>query len=609
MNQQMTPRLDADLFLLHAPSVYDFRERDDMLFAYLSDSDSVNVTSIYEMYPIGWFSIKQYLADHGFDVKIVNVASLMLMHPDLDVPKLLSRLEAPIFGFDLHWMTQCQGAVELAAALKRVHPDALTIFGGISATYYADQLIEYPSVDVVVQGYDTLEPVKELVNQVRQGRRDFGSIPNLLYKREGEVQATGFTHKPATRYNDVRNDWSYYRESAGAGPSVSKLIMTLPNTGCAHDCGWCGGSRFAYRNVMGVHKTLIQKDHDLIVQELRTMREAARRTSIYALQCYSESKVRMHQYLDAVREVGYNSVFFEQFNLTPADTLKKMGESTAAYIMLSPESHDPKISAAAGRGTYTMEEMEDWIPQALDAGVKGIMIWYFIGMPYQDRQSVLDTVAYSEKLIRKFGGWGALPLICPMVPFLDPGCRFFEEPAQHGYRIFHRTLEEHRRAMVEPLWYRRLNYETRWLSRRELQDVSYEAISRLVEIKGEYGVLPPQFCQAILETVGETRQLLREMETALLLDGTLPPALRDEMRSYNRKILAYSSDQIVPVRRPFGGRWFDDVTVPQHLIDDCLAVPACPSVPSPRPAEPETAHPAGCGPEADAGRGPGRPTI
>jgi len=584
MNQQITSRLEADLFLLHAPSVYDFRERDDMLFAYLSDSDSVNVTSIYEMYPIGWFSIKQYLADHGFDAKIVNVASLMLMHPDVDVKKLLGRLEAPIFGFDLHWMTQCQGAIELASALKEVHPDALTIFGGISATYYADQLIKYPSVDVVVQGYDTLEPVTELVRQVRKGSRDFRSIPNLLYKpsagagNRGEIEATGFTHKPASRYNDVRNDWSYYRDASYAGPSVSKLIMTLPNTGCAHDCGWCGGSRFAYRNIMGVHKTLVQKDNDLIVEELRTMREAAKRTSIYALQCYSENKTRLHQYLDAVREVGYNSVFFEQFNLTPPDTLKKMGESTSAYIMLSPESHDPKISAAAGRGTFTMQEMENWIPRALDAGVKGVMIWFFIGMPYQDRQSVLDTVAYSERLIRKFGGWDALPLICPMVPFLDPGCRFFEQPKEHGYRIFHRTLEEHRQAMVEPLWYRRLNYQTEWLDRRQLQDVSYEAIARLVEIKGEFGVLPPQFCQAILRTIDETRQLLGEMEHALLLDGTLPADLRDQVRAYNRKILAYSSDQIVPVRRPFGGRWFDDVTVPQQMIDEVRSRPLIQSV-------------------------------
>ena len=51
-----------------------------MLFAYRSDSNSVNVTSVYEMHPIGWFSIKQRLADCGFDARIVNVASLMLMH-------------------------------------------------------------------------------------------------------------------------------------------------------------------------------------------------------------------------------------------------------------------------------------------------------------------------------------------------------------------------------------------------------------------------------------------------------------------------------------------------------------------------------------------------
>jgi clorobiocin biosynthesis protein CloN6 len=573
MDQQMPSRLQADLFLLHAPSVYDFRERDDMLFAYLSDSDSVNVTSIYEMYPIGWFSMKQWLADHGFDTKIVNVASLMLQYPELDVKRLLGRLEAPVFGFDVHWMTQCHGAVELAALLKQVHPEALTIFGGISATYYANELIQYPSVDVVVQGYDTLAPVTELMTAVRQGSRNFSAVPNLLYKVDGEVQSTGFTHKPAANYNNARNDWSYYQETPVTGLSSAKLIMTLPNTGCAHDCGWCGGSKFAYRNIMDVRKTLVQKDNDLIVQELRTMGEAAKRTSIYALQCYSENRVRMHQYLDAVKEVGYKSVSFEQFNLTPLDTLKKMGESTEAYIMLSPESHDPKISAAAGRGTYTMEQMEEWIPRALDAGVKGVMIWFFIGMPYQDRQSVMDTVAYSERLIRKFGGWNALPLMCPMVPFLDPGCRFFEEPEQHGYRIFHRTFEEHRRALVEPMWHRRLNYETQWLERRELQDVSYEAIARLVEIKGEYGVLPTTFCKAVLETIDETRQLLGEMERALELDGALPAGLRDVIRAYNRKILAYSSDQIMPVRRPFGGRWFDDVTVPRQMIDDLLAAP------------------------------------
>ena len=323
------------------------------------------------MYPIGWFSIKQRLADHGFEAKIVNVASLMLMHPELDVRQLLGRFEAPVVGFDLHWMTQCHGAIELAALLKEVHPDALTIFGGISATYYAKQLIEYPSVNIVVQGYDTLEPVTELVTRVRQGNRDFRSIPNLLYKAGGEVQVTGFTHKPAANYNNARNDWSYYQETPNPGLSASKLIMTLPNTGCAHDCGWCGGSKFAYRNIMDVRKTLIQKDNDLIVEELRTMGEAAKRPRSTRSSAIRRTRHGCTAYLDAVKEIGYGTVPFEQFSLTPADTLKKMGESTDSYLMLSPESHDLKISKAAGRATTPWSRWKPGSPVPWTPGSRG----------------------------------------------------------------------------------------------------------------------------------------------------------------------------------------------------------------------------------------------
>ena len=568
--QQLTvpEKLTSDLFLIHAPSVFDFRERDDIFFAYLSDSDSVNVTSIYEMYPIGFFSMKQRLEEHGFKTDIINLASLMLQHPKMDVDKLLGKLEAPVFGLDLHWMTQCHGAIEVAKRLKAIHPDCLIIFGGISATYYADQLIQYDPVDVVVKGYDTLDPLTMLMQAVKKGTRNFDNIPNLVYKKKGsEISSTGFTHKPSDNYNDATVDWSYYREQKN-DLTATKLIMTLPNTGCAHDCSWCGGSRFAYRNIMGVRKTLIKKDNNRIIDELKSMASAAKKTSIYTLQCYSETKQRLHDFIDAVKIMEYKSVAFEQFHLTSEDTLKRMGDATQAHIMLSPESHDLEISKLSGRGTYTMEEMEEWLPRAFDAGIASVMVWFFIGMPKQTRQSVMDTVAYSESLMKKFPNGSVLPLICPMVPFLDPGSRLFEEPHKHGYKIFHRTLEEHRQALVEPLWYRRLNYETQWLSRRDLQDVTYEAISRLVSIKGDLGILPSSFCQAILNTIEETTGLLGQIERALKLDGELPADLRDVIRAYNRKILAYSSDQIIPVKRPFGGRWFDDVTVPKAMIDE-----------------------------------------
>jgi clorobiocin biosynthesis protein CloN6 len=559
--------LKADLFFLHAPSIYDFRERDDLLFAHLSDSDSVNTTTIYEIYPLGLLSLKQRLREEDLTAEIINVASLMLIHPSLDVPGLIARLHAPVFGFDLHWLIHCHGALELAKLVKAIHPDSLIIFGGISSTYFAEELIRYEPVDVVVQGYDTLEVVVALMKAVTRGTRDFAKIPNLLYKSAREVVKTGFSHKPMRDYNDVTVDWSYYQKVRQRKLFGGRLIMTLPNTGCAHDCGWCGGSRSAYRTIMGVRKTLITKPMDHVAEELRSMGEAAKKTGIYALQCYSESKARLYEYLDVVKEMGYKTVNFEQFRLPDEATIRKMVDSTRPFINLSPESHDPVISKLAGRGTYTMKQMEDWIERALGLGVAGVMVWFFIGMPRQTRGSVMETVEYCKSLLKRFRGKNVVPLLCPMVPFLDPGSRFFEDPRTHGYSIFHRTLEEHRQALVAPIWHERLNYSTRWLSRREIEQVSYDAVSRLIRIKGELGALPASWCEAVLATIDETRRLLAEIERSVR-NGGLSNDLRQEIRKYNRKILAYSSDQIIPVPRPFGGRWFDDSIVPAAMLSE-----------------------------------------
>ncbi len=37
------------------------------------------------MYPLGFLSLKAFLAANGLKAEIVNIASLMLMHPKLDV--------------------------------------------------------------------------------------------------------------------------------------------------------------------------------------------------------------------------------------------------------------------------------------------------------------------------------------------------------------------------------------------------------------------------------------------------------------------------------------------------------------------------------------------
>lgn len=80
------------------------------------------------------------------------------------------------------------------------------------------------------------------------------------------------------------------------------------------------------------------------------------------------------------------------------------------------------------------------------------------------------------------------------------------------------------------------------------------------------GPNPPPIIQ---KSIVETKALLAEMERELEDGGTMPAELRDRIRAYNRRMLAYSTDQIIPMPRPFGGRWFDDFTVPAELIEAC----------------------------------------
>ena len=86
--------------------------------------------------------------------------------------------------------------------------------------------------------------------------------------------------------------------------------------------------------------------------------------------------------------------------------------------------------------------------------------------PSRPPRRCLETIDYCEDLLKRFGKDGRLaPFISPLAPFLDPGSRGFEDPEEHGYQLFARTLEEHRRLLVAPSWKYVLNYETQWMDR------------------------------------------------------------------------------------------------------------------------------------------------
>jgi B12-binding domain/radical SAM domain protein len=172
--------IKTDLILLHAPSVYDFRKK-SIMFGPVSDL--VPSSPIFEMYPIGFLTMTNYLSKRGLNVRIINLAYRMFHDENFDVEKFVRNLRSKAFGIDLHWLPHCQGSIEIAKIVKKYHPDTPVIFGGFSSSYFYKELIEFEPVDYIIRGDSAEEPLYKLVSLIR----DAGSRAAGL--REGSKES------------------------------------------------------------------------------------------------------------------------------------------------------------------------------------------------------------------------------------------------------------------------------------------------------------------------------------------------------------------------------------------------------------------------------------
>ena len=488
----------TDLILLHPPCVYDFR-KNSIFFGPISDV--IPSTPVFEMYPLGFVSLSQYLNKHGFDVRIINVAYKMLSNPKYDPEKEIKNLKAKAFGIDLHWLPHAQGSLELAKIVKKYHPQTPVIFGGLSSTYFHQELIDYPQVDFVIRGESAEMPLLHLLSALQnkvenpaKGGDGFSSVPNLTYKEEGETKINQMSYVPED-LNEFSIDYAHiikkvfkHKDFSGYLPFSDwqdyPITAVFTCRGCTYHCKTCGGSKEAYQKFCHRRKPAY-RDPELVASDINSIAKYFKGPIFVIGDIFQPGDNYAQKLLDLLKEQKVdNHLILEFFDIPSKDSLRRIASSIPHFnIQLSPESHDQNIRACFGR-PYDNQKMEEMIQSALEFGCQRLDLFFMIGLPHQNYQSVLDTVEYCDHLLEKFGKGKRLhPYIAPLAPFLDPGSCVFENPEGFGYKLFYRSLEEHRQALLSPSWKHMLNYETKWMRRDEIVQSTYQGALRLNEIK------------------------------------------------------------------------------------------------------------------------------
>jgi B12-binding domain/radical SAM domain protein len=553
----------ADLVLLHAPSVYDFRKKSIL---YGPVSDLVPSTPVFEMYPIGLTTIAEYLERHGLRVRIVNLAVRMLNSDRFDAEKLIQQLQPVAFGIDLHWMPHAHGAVEVARLCKKIHPDIPVMFGGFSATYYHEELVRRPEVDFVVRGDSTEVPVLQLMQYLTRNPSapSLSEIPNLTWQEpDGTVRANELAYSP-DNLDHVLIDYSYvvravarYRDLASFVPFKGWLgypiTAALSVRGCTHNCRTCGGSAAAFAALHNRRRPAYRAPEDL-AQDIRNIARFSKGPVFILGDIRQPGQEYADRFLRAIH--GYQGpVIVELFDAADRDFVRQVAEAMPNWTLeISLETHSEEVRAAFGR-PYKNAPIEDTMRYALEAGVQRLDIFFMIGLPKQDYQSVMDTVDYCEYLMHELDQGSPrrlIPFISPLAPFLDPGSPVFESPERHGYRFFARTLEEHRQALVQPSWKYVLNYETEWMDRNQIVDSTYEAGLRLNRLKASYGLVSPVQAERTEVRILKARRLSAQVDDIMSIQDAerrakLLRAIKPQVDSANLSTVCDKTELNVPL--------------------------------------------------------------
>ncbi len=524
-----------DLILLHPPSVLRFRER--AIFPG-PISDVVPSSSIFEIYPIGFLSLSEYLHRHGISVRIVNLALKMLRRPSFCPEKFIRGLDPRAFGIDLHWLTHADGSLSLAELVKQHHPEKPIILGGLSATYYYEEILrEHPAVDFVVRGDSAEEPLRQLMEAIRCGG-GYGSVPNLVWRdRSGAMQVNALSHRPRSLdfidfdYGHLLKMAARYRDPTGYLPFQYWLRYPVTAVfscrGCGHGCASCGGSRPAFKRVCGRDEPVYRSPERLAEDVQHTAAYTGAPIMVIG-DLLQAGEAYAGRFLDAMKAAPVaNELALEFFHPPSEKLIGRVVDSVPRFnVEISPESHDPEVRKHFGKA-YDNGALEAAIAALLAGGCRRLDLFFMVGLPHQDYDSVMETVDYCGRLLERYGRDGRLlPMLAPLAPFIDPGSPIFEAPERYGYRLLFRTLREHREAMLAPSWRESLNYETAWMSRDDIVRATYHGALKLLALKEKYGVVTRARAERIRGRILWSMHLIEKINRSQSRDD----ALRDDIR-------------------------------------------------------------------------------
>jgi B12-binding domain/radical SAM domain protein len=451
---------------------------------------------LFIMIPFGVLSIAEHLLKNGLHVKIVNLAEPMLDAPSFEVAPFVKGLDARVFAIDLHWAVHTNGAVEIAEICKQLHPNAFVVLGGLTGSYFSQEIMEScPFVDGVIRG-EAEEPMATLVDGLMKGRA-LDDVPGLTYRgSNGRVRVN-----PQDRPRMQIDDYDYTNLSL-IEPRNRLLNLTTGSRtvqvwnlpvcrGCTLNCATCGGSEYAYRKILMREKPSFRSARRM-VEDFQRLDEQGINMIFMFQDCRIGPKPYYENLLKSLHKEKWSKIEYvslELFNPVDDEFMRYLASNRPADaigLTFSPESGSDEVRAAHGR-RYGNEAILETIDKCAVNSVP-IDFHFMIALGEESPESLNEMWSLWDRIMRrKTASFFTSVDFGPMV-ILDPGSIAYENPAKFGYRMLYTAFNEMRQRLASPSWVDWINYETRHMTRDRLVESMFKATEVWIRLFERYGI-------------------------------------------------------------------------------------------------------------------------
>jgi radical SAM superfamily enzyme YgiQ (UPF0313 family) len=432
-----------------------------------------NYTSL-QLMALGIFALADHVNRAGFRTRILHLGVEKARDPGFTLAGYLRRHPARVVAFSLQFHQQLYDSLRAARAVKDHDPSIFVVAGGMTAGFFAaDILRDFPAVDAVIKG-DGEMPLAALLEVLVRGGRDLGRVPNLWWRREDrsveneeryvaaqeDLDALDFTNlELLEHYRDYVRLPKIFTRLALPTALRWKLSKTLSQRkrltffalpvgrGCVTNCAYCGGGVQAQR-LINARTRPIFRSPEKVVETIRRLKGYGYHGAYVSFDPLPLSDVYYRDLFARVRSAGIEfDLTFASWSLPSREFLLEFKKTFTpdSSIYLSPEAGSEEVRRATRGMSFTNAALLETLQFAEESGVKTV-VFFSLGIPGESRAQFEETLALKREIDQRF----RLAQTSGFSVEIEPAAPWYLYPEKYGITLVRRGLKDFLAEQASP---------------------------------------------------------------------------------------------------------------------------------------------------------------